>query len=82
MDALARIIGFKASYEEPTQRFQDVPPESRLAGPVDFLWLRGVFVRLAATGGLMPDLPLTRGVAADLTMRTVTARAAEKKLGR
>ncbi len=82
VDALARIIGYKASYEEPEQRFQDVPPESRLAGPVDFLWRRGVFARLAATGGLMPDLPLTRGVAADLTMRTVTARAAEKKLGR
>ena len=36
VDALARIIGYKASYEEPEQRFQDVPPESRLAGPVDF----------------------------------------------
>ena len=82
VDALARIIGYKASYEEPEQRFQDVPLDSRMAGPVDFLWRRGVFARLAATGGLMPDLPLTRGVAADLTMRTVTARAAEKKLGR
>ncbi|NLD97388.1 MAG: FAD-dependent oxidoreductase [Synergistaceae bacterium] len=72
-DALARILGYRATPEEFVSRFSDISSTSRLAGPMHFLSEKGVLDRVGASGVFMPDSLLTRGAAADMTMRAVVA---------
>ena len=78
-DALARILGYRASIKECPALFSDVAPTSRLAGPIEFLSEKGILTRVGASGAFMPDLPLTRGAAADMVMRSVVAPREVKK---
>jgi len=72
-DALARILGYRATPEEFVSRFSDISSTSRLSGPMHFLSEKGVLDRVGASGVFMPDSLLTRGAAADMTMRAVVA---------
>jgi hypothetical protein len=70
--ALARILGYKAGDAEHAPRFADIPPESKLFGPLSFLSEKGVLERVGAAGIFMPDSFLTRGAAVDMLMRSIT----------
>jgi len=70
-DALARILGYKATREKTSPSDSGDQSDSGLPAPVQYLAEKGVLDRLLAAGAFMPDSPLTRGVAADMTMRAV-----------
>ncbi|MDI9369882.1 MAG: FAD-dependent oxidoreductase [Synergistota bacterium] len=71
-DALARILGYRAS---PLGS----PSEDGLPATVRYLVEKGVMDRVMAAGDFMPGVPLTRGMAADMTMRAVSL---PKEVGR
>ena len=71
--ALARALGYRNLPRNGRSRYGDIPEESRLYGPVHFLADRGVLDRTARGGVFMPDSFVTRGAAADMMMRALTA---------
>ena len=71
--ALARALGYRNLPGDTRSRYADIPEESRLFGPVHFLAERGVLDRAARGGVFMADSFVTRGAAADMIMRAVTA---------
>lgn len=71
--ALARALGYRNLPRDTRPRYADIQEESRLFGPVHFLAERGVLDRAARGGVFMPDSFVTRGAAADMIMRAVTA---------
>ncbi len=78
-ESLARILGYRATPEERVSRFSDIQSPSVLAGPIHFLSNKGVLDRVGASGVFMPDALLTRGAAADMTMRAVVAPREHRK---
>ena len=71
--ALARALGYRNLPRDGRSRYGDIPEESRLHGPVHFLADKGVLDRAAMGGVFMPDSFVTRGAAADMVMRALTA---------
>lgn len=74
--ALTRAMGYTVSDEkgkEYAPRYADVPRESKLFAPLHSLAERGVFLQVGQGGVFMPSSFVTRGEAADMTMRAVTA---------
>jgi hypothetical protein len=69
-------MGYTVSDEkgkEYAPRYADVPRESKLFAPLHSLAERGVFLQVGQGGVFMPSSFVTRGEAADMTMRAVTA---------
>jgi hypothetical protein len=75
--ALARALGYRNLPRETRSRYADIPKESRLYGPVHYLAERGILDRAARGGVFMPDSFVTRGAAADMIMRALTAPKGE-----
>lgn len=71
--ALARMSGYRRMQQKYILRFADIPTTSRLFGPVHFLAEKGVLDRVARGGVFLPDSFVTRGAAADMVMRALTA---------
>lgn len=74
--SLARILGYsvaKGQEKSYAPRYADVPKESKLFAPLHYLAERDVFLQIGQGGVFVPSSYVTRGEAADMTMRAVTA---------
>lgn len=74
--SLARVLGYSAAIGKEKSyapRYADVPKESKLFAPLHYLAERAVFREVAQGGVFMPTAFVSRGEAADMVMRAVTA---------
>lgn len=75
--ALAHVLGFRAGHKKYASRYADIPSGSGFFGQVHFLAEKGVLDRVARGGIFLPESFVTRGAAADMMMRAVTALKGE-----
>ena len=75
--SLARALGYRNIPRDRPSSFSDISQESRLFGPLNFLADMGILDGAARGGVFMPDSFVTRGAAADMIMRAVTAPSGE-----
>ncbi|MDD2454008.1 MAG: FAD-dependent oxidoreductase [Synergistaceae bacterium] len=75
--ALAHILGFRAGQKQYASRYADIPSGSGFFAQVHFLAEKGVLDRVARGGIFLPESFVTKGSAADMMMRAVTAMKGE-----
>lgn len=70
---LARAMGYRNVPSDRPSRYADISPHSKFYGPLLFLADRGVLQRAARGGVFRAEAFVTKGAAADMIMRALTA---------